>query len=490
MRKLLLSLALILSSHTAQGGPWLDPGDSALRHDIRVLADAGVITGPVSTQPLATADLVSALDTDPSTLDPAARFALSRLVRYLSARPRTGQPALLGHAAVAGHPREIRGFEDGPRESAEIGGGLEWTGPRVAVRLQAQRVADPDDGKQWRADDSYLGVALGNWMLAATTSDRYWGPGWHGSLILGNNARPVPAITLERTRTTPFGTRWLSWLGPWDLALLWGFLDDDRMIEDARLFGGRLAFRPVDSLEIGISGLGLWCGAGNDCGGDELVDLVTGAGTSDEFDRLGGFDLRWSNQTLGVPFAVYTHLIGEDFGDGASRLLIPSKLLGQFGLETWGYSDRLGSYRLYVEWADTECDFSLYRNLSGDGGGGRPGCAYRNSKYLSGETYRGRSIAHGADQDSSIYALGAILGRDGGRSWLGTLSFGNLNRRGASRSTVAANKTRYWELELVHRRKWGAAELTLGVGYERREDTVTDQGQGNARGLIEVTFVL
>jgi len=482
-----IAIALLLV-RTASAGPWIDPGDAALRHDIQVLADAGVIPGPVSTWPLATADLMSALDSDPAELSQEGRAAFSRLRTRLQDAATVGQARLLGHISAAQHPQEIRSFQDEPRDTGEIGAGVEWTGDRYAVRLQGQWVDDPDDGKEWRADDSYLGVVLGNWMLAASTSERYWGPGWQSSLILSNNARPVPAFTLERNLTTPFETRWLSWIGPWDFALMWGFLDDDRAVPNARIFGGRVNFRPLKSVEIGISGLGLWCGSGNDCGLDEIGDLVSGGGKSDEYDRLGGFDVRWSSAVLKVPFAMYANIIGEDFGDGGTRLIWPSKVLGQFGAEVWGYRRNLGSFRIFLEWADTECDFSLYRNVTGEGGGGKPGCAYRNSKYQSGETYRGRSIAHSFDQDSSVYTLGGILNDLSDDSWFATVTWGNINRRGAHQSTVADNKTSYQAAELIHRRSLGSLTAGVGIGFERRDDKVTNQTDNDVRAFMEVRY--
>ncbi len=42
-------------------------------------------------------------------------------------------------------------------------------------------------------DGSYLGVNVGNFMLSAGYIERWWGPGWDGSLILSTNARPIPA---------------------------------------------------------------------------------------------------------------------------------------------------------------------------------------------------------------------------------------------------------------------------------------------------------
>jgi hypothetical protein len=482
----LCSVTLLVLSGPSHAGPWIDPGDSGLRHDIQVLADAGIIEGPVSTWPLSWGDIGGALSAAP---DPGLGAAELAAIRRLRSRfERAGVVGTLrfnAHASATSHPREIRTFEDGPREGGEVGAGVEWTGERFAARLSGQWVDDPDDNKDWRADGSYLGAALGNWMLAASTSDRYWGPGWQSSMILSNNARPIPAFTLERNETSPFKTRWLSWMGPWDLAVLWGFLDDDRAIPNARVFSARLNFRPLHSLEVGLTGMGLWCGSGNDCGLDELGDMVTGAGTSDEYDRLAGIDLRWSGSLAGVPVAAYTHWVGEDFGDGASRLLIPSKLLALFGAELTGFHDGLGSYRIFVEWADTECDFSLYRQLSGDGGGGKPGCAYRNSKYQSGQTYRGRSVAHSLDQDSSVATVGGVLNDHSNNEWLATVAGGKLNRRGANRSTVAPNETDYVEAEVSHRRSFWLGSLKLGLGYEYRKDQTTDQDEDDFRAFIE-----
>ena len=488
MRLLTVLAVCLLFASTVRAGPWIDPGNSSLRNDIQVLADEGVISGPVSTWPLSTGDLLAALDADLTALSPAGRVALSRLRRHLDEAARIGDVKFLGRASATQHPREIRTFEDGPRETGEIGVGLEWTGERYAVRLQGQWVNDPDDNKDLRADDSYVGVALGNWMLAASTSQRYWGPGWQSSMLLSNNARPIPAFTLERNATTPFGSRWLSWIGSWDLAVMWGFLDDDRAVPNARVLGGRFNFRPLESLEIGISGLGLWCGSGNDCGLDEISDVVTGGGQSDEFDRVGGFDVRWSSRLFDVPFALYTHIVGEDFGDGGGRLIFPSKILGQFGAETWGYWDGVGNYRFFLEWADTECDFSLGRKLTGDGDGGKPGCAYRNSTYRSGETYRGKSFAHSFDQDSSIATLGSVLSTYDETSWTATLAGGKINRRGANLSTVAPNETDYWEVEIGHRRPFWIGEVHLGLSYEYRKDQVTDENDDDFRAFLEWRF--
>jgi hypothetical protein len=466
-------------------GPWLDPGDTGLRHDVQILADAGVLQAPVSTWPLSVGGLQAALKPEGIELRPEERAALARVEARLEREMVIDDVVFHTRMSATEHPRVARSFEDTPRESGEVGAGIEWTGQRFAARLQAQWVNDPDDNKDWRVDDSYLGFILGNWMVAASTSDRYWGPGWQSSMILSNNARPIPAFTVERNEAKPFSSRWLSWLGPWDAAFLWGYLDDDREIDSARVFGLRFDARPLQGLEVGFSGLGLWCGSGQDCSGDEWVDLVTGSGTTKEYDRIFGFDVRWAARPWGFPLAGYSHIVGEDFGDGSTRLFFPNKILGQFGVETWGNWDGLGSYRIFLEWADTECDFALWRAATGDGDGGKPGCAYRNQRYKSGQTYRGRSYAHSIDQDSSVAMLGLVLQDTRDHSWLATLAYGTLNRRGAKRNTVARNETDYAEFEVSHRRGFWIGDLKVGLGYEYRDDQVEDQTDHDLRAFAE-----
>jgi len=492
---LLAGLAVMLPLFPpAHAGPWIAPGEPGLRHDIQLLADAGIIDGPVSSWPLAWGDLRVDLQHPASDLGPGERAALARLRARLREATELGALKADARVALTQSPPDIRTSEELPRETAELGASVEWTSRHLAVRLEGQRAHDPNDGKEWRPDGSYIGTILGNWSLTAGFRDQYWGPGWQSSLLFSNNARPIPTISIDRNRTDGFRTPWLSWLGSWDLSVNFGFLEDDRAVPDAQLFATRFTFRPLQRLEIGLSGMGLWCGSGRDCGASEFVDLLFGGGSPEtddpdrppgDFDRLIGMDLRWSSSLLDRPFAFYTHIIGEDFGDGASRKVIPTALLGQFGLETWGHWEALGSYRLYLEWVDTECDGNLFEAIDPRNAESRPGCAFRNNLFESGQTFRGRSFAHSADQDSSVATLGLVLNDPRGGTWHASFAHGTLNRRGANRSTVAFNETDYRELELTHRRRTRWGRFHLGVGVERFEDTVVGDEDHDVRVFAE-----
>ncbi|MFW2405582.1 MAG: capsule assembly Wzi family protein, partial [Gammaproteobacteria bacterium] len=184
----------LLTSVTSHAGPWVTTGDSSLRSDIQILADGGRIMSPTMMWPMAWGDIMASLDESGADWTPEETAALVRVKKRMQLETRSGHLRLNAHASVAENPVQIRSFEDTPREKGEVGIGFEYTGDWWATSVQGQWVSDPQDGDEWRADDSYIGVALGNWMLSAAITDRWWGPGWQSSLILSNNARPIPAF--------------------------------------------------------------------------------------------------------------------------------------------------------------------------------------------------------------------------------------------------------------------------------------------------------
>ncbi len=418
----------------AWAGPFLDPGDTGLRSAVQRLADAGLITAPVTTWPLAVVDVDVQVPEGRVLTEPEAR-ALATV-----------------ELAGGADPELVRAFEDTPRARGEAGATFALTGDRVAVRLAGQVVADPDDDRPWRADGSYAAVALGNWAFAVSAQDRWWGPGWQGSVILSNNARPLPALVIG-----------LRWIGAWDFVTLMGITENDRAVPNALVWGARLTVRPTRFLEAGFSRLAMWCGEDRPCGLDTFADVVLGrdnAGDNvDPEDEPGnqqaGYDLRLSGAPWGVPVALYTQRIGEDEDD-----FLPSLFLTQVGLEAWGSAGRFGNWRLYLEATDTLCG----GNLTGDG---NPDCAYNHPVYATGLRYRGRTLGYSADNDAELYTLGLVLTGDDTRAWILSATAGDLNRVGGQdpANTVAAEPTDYRSLRLVHRRRlpFGALQVLAGV---------------------------
>ncbi|MEM7610291.1 MAG: capsule assembly Wzi family protein [Pseudomonadota bacterium] len=479
--RLSLFLAALTVTMRAQAGPWVAPGDMALRHDIQVLADAGVVTGPITNWPLSWGDIlndISAFDeTRGLTEVEAATLTRVRRLGVRSTRLRELNYTL--DANYDTEPSRLRGFEQRAREDTDVSLGASWLGKVLAAEIRVNGVSSPEDDQDVRLDGSYVGVALGNYMISAGQMDRWWGPGYDGSIILGNNQRPIPAISIERNDTSPFRSRWLSWIGPWDASLVWGQLENDRVVPNARFLGLRINFRPISSLEIGLSRSAQWCGNGDrPCDLDTLVKLVVGQDnvgddgldvSTEPGNQLAGVDLRWAPRFAPLNGAVYMQVIGEDEAGG-----FPSRYLGQLGIEVSGTIDLI-SYRAFAEFAGTACQFYESSTI--------PNCGYNNVIYETGYRYKGRSIGHSADNDAKLFSLGGIAVEPDGDSWQAVIRFGELNTEGATdpRNTVTPTPADYLELEVSYRKPMTLGELELGIGASRFEDTATGSTEDDTR---------
>ena len=456
----------------------------ALRHDIQRLADAGVITGPTSTWPLAWGPILEDLDdTNETNLSPALADSLARVRNRASWETRSNQLTFSTELAVAENPVPIRGFQDTPRGDIEGSVGVSWTADWFSLDLNMQGVDSDQDSQDLRADDSRIGVVVGNWSVAASTQQRWWGPGWDGSLILSNNARPIPSVTFDRVFTDAFETKWLSWLGPWDLSVMFGLLEHDRVVPDAQFWGARFNFRPFPSLEIGLSRSAQWCGKDRPCDLDTFIDLLLGKDNRGDDDigdenepgnQLAGIDIRWSPGFIGAPVSLYTQFIGEDEAGG-----FPSRFLGQFGVEWSGYFAERWSTKAFAEFAATTCQF--YESSE------RFNCAYTHGIYRSGYRYRSRAIGHGADADARLISAGAVLVDREDTQWRGRLRVGELNRGGSPDPFHSLTPTPQdiVSIDLAHSRVFSFGAVEIGAGYEELDDGASGETFSDGRFYLQ-----
>ena len=365
--------------------PWIAAGDTRVRHDVQLLVDSGVIELPMSAWPIPAADLSAALarvDTltptlsrqggrgsrSPSpasagegrgegrSLTPAQAAAIARL-RKLVGSGDDGHDLGLQVSAAA-RPTTLRTFEDTPREEGELTGWIAGTvGDRWGGRFELTGAVDPDDDEAVRLDGSYFAGQFGNWIVTAGAQDRWWGSGWEGSLILSNNARPVPALSLDRAVSKPFETKWLSWIGPWRLTTFMGYMDGDRGDYDhPLLFGMRVSARPLDGLEISLERTAQWCGEGRSCDLGDFWNLWSGNDNAGENvdpedepgNQLAGWDIRWASPIGDWPYALYFQHTGETIDNQIPR---PYRSLELAGAEVWGEDGGGASWRVALEWA-------------------------------------------------------------------------------------------------------------------------------------------
>lgn len=491
--RIAIFVVLFAAAPRAQADPWLAPGDVALRHDIELLADAGIIHSPVMTWPMSwpdiSRDVLNAAGETQSYTD-AVNDALARVRRAARAAAVTGLKGLQLRASAASDPTFLRAYADTPREQGEASAGASWLTDHFAARLQATVVTSPEDKQTLRLDGSYVGVNVGNFMISAGAMERWWGPGWDGSLILGTNARPIPSLTVERNYTDPFKTRWLSWIGPWRASFSVGQAEGSTTARDRTLpvlpnvkfMAARVNFRPRPWLEIALSRSAQFCGEGRHCTLGTLKDVLIGhdnqttssGGISPDQpgNQMAGYDVRVTSPWKKLPIAGYAQFIGEDEANG-----LPSKFLGLIGGEIWGES-RWGSYRLRGEIADTAVEVTR-RNPEFD-------TAYRNGIYPQGYTYRGRIIGHAMDNDGRMYSAAALLVRPSGETYSLLLRKVNLNRGGIvpdRNHALSSAPGQLKNLELQYNRGFAIGQIRVGLGVD--DSSGPSRNGTDLRGFIE-----
>ena len=469
----------------ANADPLARPGDLLLRHDIRLLVDEGMINVPLGTWPIPWADIIGQLERAPADeASPESAGAMLRLRDRARRELDTDEWNLAAWASVAAEPRVIRTFEDTPRERAEAGVAFSWTGGRFTARLSAALANDPADGDEFRPDDTYVGMALGNWLVTAGWQQRWWGPGNDASSILSTNARPRPGISLQRNLSTPFETKWLSWLGPWTLSTFMEHLDDERQTEDPLLWGFRFGFRPLRGLEINLARTAMWCGEGRPCDLGAFFDVLTGqdnkgdnvAPEDEPGNQLGGYDIRWT-LPRSIPLALYMQWTAED---GRSKGVPLSSFLRMVGAEHWGTIAGL-SHRTHVEVAETICR---------EGGFGfseeKPDCAYNHPLYPSGYRYNRRVMGHSIDGDGRSYSVGSTLVDSRGHTWSVSLRYMQINLVGSPdpNHSLSATPQDRADIQLSHVRSMSFGRVHVGIGYSYLDDEASGVDASDITGFI------
>lgn len=408
---------------------FLPATDSRLRADVLLLADEGVLSLPANAWPVPAADVrdqVHSLDVY-SLAEPALQAAALRVRKRLQPVDDLDQPRLRELRVAAGEPGLLRSYDTLARDSVEVQATAGVARGRWGANLSVTAVGSPDDGHELRLDGSDLTVRWGNWLFSANKMDRWWGPGWDGSLILSTNARPMPALSLDRLDSAPLDFPVLRRLGPWRFSAFIGQAERHRPdVDRSLLLGMRFSFRPVQIIELGLSRTAQFCGRGRPCDAEAFWNVLVGndnagmrVSPEDEpGNQMAGADIRIVSPFQRLPLAVYGQFIGED----NSSTGIPERYLGQWGVEWWRLMSSGSSFRARFEYSNTSCKF--YHPAGNDN------CSYRQVIYFAGYRYHGRNIGHSTDADSESVVADFSLVRAGGDTWTLKLRRSLLDRRG------------------------------------------------------------
>ncbi|WP_404363762.1 capsule assembly Wzi family protein [Marinobacter sp.] len=408
--------------------PWLEPGDPRARHAVQKLADRGHLDRTVTTWPMMWGSLADGIDTGRTAADaPSVANALAYLRFEEEAQAPQGFRAELDIAATS-DPAFIRGFADTPREKGTATLDLQWQGEFWALGLSPTLARDPEDDENLRLDNTYLASTAYNWVLGAGAIDRWWGPGWQSSLILSNNARPIPAVWLNRKNSYEPETPWLSWLGPWQFTVFAGQLEEERAVSDAKLLSMRLTIRPIDGLDIGFTRAIMLGGEGRPEDASTLWNALIGrdngqAGQDkDPGNQLGSIDIRYGFALVEQSMGLYTQMMGEDEA-GA----FPSRKSWLFGADaTTQLFD--SDQQWFVEYANTTADDLISDAI--------PNITFEHSIYRSGYRHQGRTMAASIDGDAEAVTLGGFNFFSNGSNLGASLTYANLNRDGTTRTVV------------------------------------------------------
>jgi len=430
-KALLLTILASAVFNQAISAPWVEVDDMSLRVDIQLLADSGIINVPVTTYPLMWASIAPSIEqTNYSQLSEIQKMAFSHIKREMNKATLTGSKTKMGLYAASG-TRQFSSFGNSDYEKIKIRASKEYINNNLAGKIQVNTRDGYDEftgSNKTNFDGSFIAYKLGNWVVDAGAIEQWWGPGVDTSLIMSNNARPLPAIAVRRNDSAAFESPWLSWIGPWTLTAQMAQLESNRFVPDAKLWSSRATFRPFSQLEIGVAWSYQWGGKGQPNSIENFVrgllgevECVNGQATCDELfqtklgNQLAGFDARWGDTIAGIPYAIYGQMIGEDSPKPGTIQITDKSFL--WGIET---QFSIGQQRIFtnLEYSDTQANCGPRGDTSQD-------CFYEHSIYKSGYRYYRRSIGSTYDNDAETLVLTLFGQQVNGNSW--QVKFRNLD---------------------------------------------------------------
>lgn len=444
---MVLNSLLIFTGVHLFAEPFLEPHDNFLRHEIRLLQDNGSLNSTLNSWPIN----LGGLSLENKTGD----WEHSLLENTINSESELGWSPLITKIGIADDRVIARSFGNEPRGGFTTGLESSWMNNRFAARLSLSSLYGVEQDWKGRKKDglvldgSYFATRLGNWSASLGQVDRWWGPGWDGSLILSNNARPIPAISLDRRVPEAFETKWLSWVGPWSFHSFIGRMEKERTIPNPYLWGIRVELSPTiwDGLDVGLFRIMQLGGDGRPEGFSTWVDAFLSQDnysvnskyqdrSMEPGNQLAGLDLRW--KPWDAPLAIYSQIVGED-----EDKFLPNALMFQYGVETW-FELSSGTARIFVEYADLTStwwtDDPHIRNIS-----------YEHTIYSTGYRYLGRPVGHWADTDSKILSIGGLRLNNNGSGWGMNVRTGDLNEDGSGGNSVSNGiATDYFSVEVFN----------------------------------------
>ncbi|MBZ7673423.1 capsule assembly Wzi family protein [Klebsiella grimontii] len=408
-----LSLGLFAVFSTSSFASGLVLADNEFRNDLAWLSDRGTLALSLSTWPLSEEEINRALaNAHPATS--AERVVLNRVNQRL--RALKADVRVTGYSATD-KPGTPQGFAQSYPADQSLSLALNNSGEWWDLHLQGNVEGDKriGNGSSVNANGAYGAVKLWNQWLAFGQIPQWWGPGYEGSLIRSDAARPMTGFLLQRAEQRAPETSWLSWIGPWQYQLSASQMSQYAAVPHTKIFGGRLTFSPLTSLELGASRIMQWGGEGRPSSFSSFWDGLTGNdNTGDSADdpgnQLAGFDFKLKlAPTLGWPVSIYGQMIGEDEAG-----YLPSAHLYLGGVEghhQWNSN----AVNWYLEAHDTRSNM------------GRTNYIYNHFIYKDGYYQQGYPLGDAMGGDGRLYAGKVELITEENQRWSARLVYAEVN---------------------------------------------------------------
>lgn len=369
---LLLMITLQFIARPLLADPWVNAGNAALRHHLQYLHDQGRIALSLTSWPIVWADIDRELRAiNIVELNDAEVWSYQYLIHE---RDRARKNATLDKTMLGSNSlRPFSSFGDIQyREQSFVRSAYSFHSGHIAGTLQTEYVFDPleSDDQHLRTEGSFLAGTSGNWAFGIGAIDRWWGPGWHTSLILSGSSRATAGVFLNRKESLASETPILKLIGKWNIQTFISTLEDDRPIQNA-IFGGlRFTSNPFDNLEIGISRTAI-------ADGETNPEYLTEEQTVEESYQLISYDARLTGYLFTFNTAIYGQIAEKrsDTQDDAESASL-------FGLEI-AHSAFSAHNRLIFE-IESQPDFV---NNSVENS------PHQDTQYPFGYSYRSRGIA-------------------------------------------------------------------------------------------------
>jgi hypothetical protein len=307
--------------------------------------------------------------------------------------------------------RENRGGEyyaNGLQNQTDLRGWME-VGDWAAFMLQPKVITNADAlsrgptvGPLTAFNDQHAYLREGSmkltwWNIAVEVGrgTQWWGPGYHGSLLLTDHAFPLDMIKLGSDEA--FRLPWVfAKMGEWKINTFLGRFEGPQTFPHEDIFGLRLSYLPASWLELGLTRLTQFGGQGSgtsfpqtlgDCYKDQPNQ--TGAANCNE-QAMVDFRAQVPHVPYLIPFPGGLQIYGElGSEDKWSKFPIPSRAAFLTGL----YIPQIfrgDTTDLRIEYADTD----LTRRQTG-----MPDIWYNNGFYTNGMRQYGFPLGHhmGAD---------------------------------------------------------------------------------------------